>query len=148
MNGEILGSVLFSSEIKSKWPHFFFKSAQTRIPGKSAYLKIVFLNQNLCYGNSKEPSHRDRSFEHTKHMFKLMGMKILQYRVKNLTYGTMLKLIGWWKLHKCRWVYYRNGNFQYSKGLYSESRHKPELLPFCSLHCLSHDARYIVSWAF
>ena len=40
------------------------------------------------------PSHRDGFFDHTKHMFKLMGMKKLQYRVKNLAYGTMLKLIG------------------------------------------------------
>ena len=43
-------------------------------PDKSAYLKIIFLffNQNICCGYSKEPSQLDGSFEHTKHMFKLM----------------------------------------------------------------------------
>ena len=35
-----------------------------------------FLNQNICCGCSKEPSHRYGSFEHLKHMFKLMDKKI------------------------------------------------------------------------
>ena len=34
---------------------------------------FFFLNQNICYGYSKEPSHWYGSFQHPKHMFKLMG---------------------------------------------------------------------------
>ena len=41
-------------------------------------LFFLFLNQNICCGYSKEPSHRDGSFEHPKHMFKLMGKKIIK----------------------------------------------------------------------
>ena len=39
-------------------------------------LIFLFLNQNICCGYSKEPSQRDGSFEHPKHMLKLMGKKI------------------------------------------------------------------------
>ena len=39
-------------------------------------LIFLFLNQNICCGYSKEPSQWDSSFEHPKHMFKLMGMEI------------------------------------------------------------------------
>ena len=41
---------------------------------KSVYQKLIFLclNQNICCGYSKEPSQWDGSFEHPKHMFKLM----------------------------------------------------------------------------
>ena len=39
-------------------------------PGKSVYLKIIFiLNQNLCFGYSKEPSQWDGSFEYLKHIY-------------------------------------------------------------------------------
>ena len=37
----------------------------------------LFLIQNICCGCSKEPSQRDGSIEHTQHMFKLMGKKII-----------------------------------------------------------------------
>ena len=37
----------------------------------------LFLLQNICCGYSKEPSQFDVSFEHPKHMFKLMGKKII-----------------------------------------------------------------------
>ena len=40
-------------------------------------LMYLFLNQNICCGYSKEPSQLDGSFEHPKHMLKLMGNKIL-----------------------------------------------------------------------
>ena len=40
-------------------------------------LLFLFLNQNICCGYSKEPSHRDGSFEHPKHMFNLMDKKII-----------------------------------------------------------------------
>ena len=35
----------------------------------------AILNQNICCGYSKEPSQWDGSFEHPKHMIKLMGKK-------------------------------------------------------------------------
>ena len=59
------------------------KSQETHIisrpPDKGVYRKIIFLflNQNICCGYSKEPSHGDGSFEHPKHMFKLMDKKII-----------------------------------------------------------------------
>ena len=37
---------------------------------------FLFLNQNTCCWYSKEPSQWDGSFEHPKHMLKLMGKKI------------------------------------------------------------------------
>ena len=39
-------------------------------------LYFLLLNQNIWCGYSKEPSQRDGSFEHPKHMFKLMDKKI------------------------------------------------------------------------
>ena len=38
-------------------------------------LFFLFLNQNIYCGYSKEPSHA--SLEHPKHMFKLIGKKII-----------------------------------------------------------------------
>ena len=45
---------------------------------KSVHQKIIFLflNQKICCGYSKVPSQWDGSFEHPKHMLKLMGKKI------------------------------------------------------------------------
>ena len=40
-------------------------------------LFFLFLNQNICCGYSEEPSRWDGSFEHPKHMFKLMDKKII-----------------------------------------------------------------------
>ena len=39
-------------------------------------LIFLFLNQNICCRYSKEPSQWDGSFEHPKHMLKLVGKKI------------------------------------------------------------------------
>ena len=41
---------------------------------------IFFINQNICCGYSKELSQWDGSFEHPKHMFKLMCKKIMILR--------------------------------------------------------------------
>ena len=51
---------------------------QDRPPDKCAYWKIIFfiLIQIICCGYSKEPSQWDGSFEHPKHVLKLMGKKI------------------------------------------------------------------------
>ena len=47
---------------------------QIRVPNQR--FVFSFLNQNFCCGYSKEPSQWDRSFEHTKQMFKLIDKKI------------------------------------------------------------------------
>ena len=65
---------------------------------KSVWLKIIFLflNQNICCWYSKEPSHGDGSFEHSKHMLKLMGKKMLtlsglKLRVRTIKYFSYFK---------------------------------------------------------
>ena len=50
---------------------------------------FLFLNQNICCGYSKEPSHRDGSFEHPKHMLKLMDKK------KKSHFTLILFLLNW-----------------------------------------------------
>ena len=54
---------------------------------RTGKLFFLFLNQNICCGYSKEPSQRDGSFEHPKHMFKLTGKEI------NTNLGTQTILI-------------------------------------------------------
>ena len=39
-------------------------------------VNFLFLNQNICCGYSKERSRWDVSFEHLKHMVKIIGKKI------------------------------------------------------------------------
>ena len=57
--------------------------------------EIIFLilNQSICWGYSKEPSQWEGSFEHPKHMFRLLGKKIFAFlRSKflyNWTYGLL-----------------------------------------------------------
>ena len=53
----------------------FLAGPQIRV--RKGKLFFLFLNQNLCCGYSKEPSHREGSFEHPKHLFKLMDKKII-----------------------------------------------------------------------
>ena len=57
------------------------KSEKNRTLVKSACQKIIFLflNQIICCWYSKEPSQWDGSFEHPKHMLKLMGKKYLNF---------------------------------------------------------------------
>ena len=43
-------------------------------------LIFLFLNQNICCGYSKELSQWDGSYEHPKHMFKVIGKKILTFK--------------------------------------------------------------------
>ena len=54
-------------------------------------LFFLFLNQNICCEYSKEPSRWDSSFEHPKHMFKLMDKKNNRnFMLKNCLTGPML----------------------------------------------------------
>ena len=45
---------------------------------------LLFFNQNICCGYSKEPSQCDALFEHPKHMLKIMGKTYLQFYAANL----------------------------------------------------------------
>ena len=49
-------------------------------------LFFLFLNQNIRCGYSKEPSQWDGSFEHPKHMFKLMIKKIIAILRSNILF--------------------------------------------------------------
>ena len=66
--------------IKSNKTNRIYKSQQTisglQIRVRTGKLFFLFLNQNICCGYSKEPSQWDGSFEHPKHMFKLIGKEI------------------------------------------------------------------------
>ena len=50
---------------------------------KSAFF-FKFLIRNICCWYSKEPSQRDGSFEHQKHMFELMDKKIITFFLPNI----------------------------------------------------------------
>ena len=65
-------------------------------------LFFLFLNQNICFWYWKEPSRWDGSFEHPKHMFKLMDKKIITILRKsfllNWPYGkqqSLFELLTW-----------------------------------------------------
>ena len=64
---------------------------ETIIRVRTKQIFFLFLNQNICCGYSKEPSQWDGSFEHPKHMLKLMDKKIFTIlHSKNMfiwTYG-------------------------------------------------------------
>ena len=55
------------------------------VPGTGLQIRVrigklfsLFLIQNICCGYSKELSRSDVSFEHPKHMFKLISKKIIK----------------------------------------------------------------------
>ena len=45
---------------------------------------FLFPDQNICGGCSKEPSQRDSSFEHPKHMYELIDKKFSQFYAKKV----------------------------------------------------------------
>ena len=64
-----------------------------KIRVRNENLLSVFLIQNICCGNSKEPSQKDGSFVHTKNMFKLMDKKSSQFYTQNFCLtGSMYSL--------------------------------------------------------
>ena len=66
---------LFCSKIQVV--HYgWHKATAFRTSDNSVYQKINVLIQNICCGYSKELSQWDGSFEHPKHMMKLMSKKI------------------------------------------------------------------------
>ena len=52
------------------------------------FLPISFY---ICFGCSKEPSHRDGSFEYPQHMFWLRNKKII-FLVRTLSYASSLTI--------------------------------------------------------
>ena len=46
---------------------------------------FLFLKQNMNCGYSKEPSQRDSSLEHPKHMFDLMCKKIIKFYAQRVS---------------------------------------------------------------
>ena len=59
-------------------------------------LIYLFLDQNM-FGYSKEPFHRDGSFEHPKHMLKLMDKKIFTILLSNILFiWTSVNAIKMW----------------------------------------------------
>ena len=47
-----------------------------RLRVRTRKIIFLFLKQNICCGYSTEPSQWDSSFEHPKHMLKILGKKI------------------------------------------------------------------------
>ena len=58
----------------TRWVTYIPTGLKFRV--RSRKLIFLVLNQNICYGCTKEPSQWDGSFEHPKHTFKLIGKKI------------------------------------------------------------------------
>ena len=59
---------------------------------------VLFISLNMYFGCSKEPSHRDGSFEYPQHMFWLRNKKI-NFQLRTLIWGPgrdLEKLFGEW----------------------------------------------------
>ena len=52
---------------------------------------IIFLSisLNMCFGCSKDPSHRDGSFEYPQHMFWLKNKKNIFFHLHTLIWGPL-----------------------------------------------------------
>ena len=48
---------------------------QHNIPSDNQIINFLPINLNICFGCSKEPSHRDGSFEYPQYMFWLRNKK-------------------------------------------------------------------------
>ena len=70
-----LGDLMIIAEFLGKL--LLKASTGPKIRERNWKLFFLFLNQNICCGYSKEPSRWVSSFEHPKHMFKLMDKKII-----------------------------------------------------------------------
>ena len=57
----------------------FFSVSGPQIRVCNRKLSFLFLNQNICCGYTKKTSRWDSSFEHPKHMFKLIDKKIIAF---------------------------------------------------------------------
>ena len=70
------------------WCNITVTSVNLKIFEQAFNRKIVFLflNQHICCGYSKEPSQWEGSFEHPKHMLKIIGKKIFTILHWNFVY--------------------------------------------------------------
>ena len=83
------------SIIKNSLSYFSSKIYVVGRPSGNWTLFCLLLNQKIWYGYSKEPSQWDGSFEHQKHMFRLLGKKsIIILRSKILLNWTYV--VGTW----------------------------------------------------
>ena len=57
------------------WPDCFYPGGLGDNLDVSGKLSMKLAKVKICFGCSKEPSHRDGSFEHTQHMFPLRNKK-------------------------------------------------------------------------
>ena len=65
---------------------------------------FLFLDQNICCGYSKEPSHWDGYFEHPKHIIKLISKKTFTILWATFLYTQtqVLQIINEWKTHQVK----------------------------------------------
>ena len=67
-----------SNNLHLTWQPFqLLSNSDLQIKDRNSKLIFLFHYQNPCCGYSKEPSHRDGSFEHPLHRFKWIGKKII-----------------------------------------------------------------------
>ena len=83
----------------------FYKRAGLQLRVRTKIFFFLLLNQNICCGYSKEPSHQDGSFEHPQHMLKLMGKKIFTILRSNILFITT------YERAKIFWKYYEHSVF-------------------------------------
>ena len=87
-----------------EWPEMYsFVLSGLQIKVRIGKLFSLFLVQNISCGFSKEPSQRDGSFEHPKHMLKLMGKKI--FTILRSTYVIFRKMKLLWTLLVVMFLY-------------------------------------------
>ena len=70
---------------------------------------LLFLNQSICCGYSKEPSQRDGSFEHTKHMLKNVDNFTLIFVLFYLNLNTS---VAFKRIMRCFTVFYYHSSSQ------------------------------------
>ena len=107
---------------------------------RTGKLFFLLLNQYICCGYSKETSQSDGSFEHPKHMLKLMGKEI------NAILGAQTILIWTHGLFMISSLHIKESNYKY-KFLFlnqnmwtSQKKHLHETVLFCAYFsdCLLH----------
>ena len=83
---EMLANCTVSAHI-SYFVITLYKVKQNNLPK----IGIIFLSisLNMCFGCSKEPSHRDGSFEYPQHMFWLRNKKI-NFHLRTIIWGPAL----------------------------------------------------------
>ena len=112
-------SIEVSAVIRSEWTKYcpILSVCDLLVTFRECNWKLYFffLNQNICCGCSKEPFQWDRSFEHPKHMFKLINKKIIIFLYWKIAYLSLW----YWLLFST----YQTSNNDGNSGVYSSSLH-------------------------